>query len=88
MTKDPSAILTTSIDFFGDALVIDNMLTQLRAVPESPHFMQMMRACLDAIIKVLWRDSNAKYFALNITDTLRKEVESIYQKKAQSEWPS
>ena len=84
MLKDPCSILTTSTDLFGDALVIDSMLVQLRAIPATTNFKQLMKVCLEAIIQVLERQY-AKYFALNVTDTLRREAESARSHNIDSE---
>ena len=70
MVDNPAAILETTTNFFGDALVVNDILAKLRAVPTKEQFVPMMRACLVAVIQVLERQYE-RYFSLDITEMLR-----------------
>ena len=75
--EDPLALLQSTSHFLGRPLDLnDPILVSLLTKPtNSSTFIEMMLACLNAIIEVLERQYS-KYFQMDITDKLKKETSS------------
>ena len=74
---DPHSLLLRKTDFFDQDLPeTDKTLLKLRQTPSNSQlFLQMVAACLNAIVTVLERQYK-RYFEMDLTEQLRKETES------------
>ena len=84
MMQNPTEILCSNQNFFGEEIEVDSTLLALRTLPTHPEFASMMLSCLKAVVDVLERQYS-KYFLLDITEKLRQESESAKSHNMDSE---
>ena len=74
--ENPSSVLSTTTDFFGNPLGLTTTLLKLQEEPvDRAMFCNMVKECLTTVVNVLLRQYD-RYFKLEITDALIEETES------------